>query len=957
MRNFIRSLAAASVLFLTLCGAAKTAHAQTDLGPPDLAVMQSLRDDYRWGAAFGWGNSNPCPSVGGNWNGVTCNNGRVVQIVAICSNVLLSQPIPTILPQLTGLTSLDLRSCGMYGPIPDGMQNMTILTRLRLDGNALTGEIPSAFTNFPSLGTFELAANRMTGPIPHFPDNSAMIIGLDGNFFTELSPNWTVFNRSLKYNCIPSLPPTCDSQSTRNQCTPQRAACPSAVIVSKVSGDGQRTQINTSFANPLAVSVTDLSNNPISGATVTFSGPGIVTAIANTDGNGIASASITANGTVGGNSVTASVSAAGMVTFGLTAGSAAACSGNISVTSTADSGPGTLREALADVCPGGTVDLTAVAGQTIGLSASATSYNFSGRLYIGDDVTILGHGATISGSGNTRIFFVEGGNVTLQNLMLTDGLGQGGTSQYGGSAAGMGGAIFQNGGTLTLSSVTLSSNTAKGGSPDTSGNTAGGGFGANSTGGDLGGASGPGDGAGGIVDGAGGPGGFGAGGGEGNAPLAAHAGPPGGLGGYGGFGGGGGWAASYTVGNNFSQGVSGLPGFGGGSDYAGNGSGLGGGGAGFGGAIFTRAGTLNLNGVSFSGNSAMAGTGGGISPQAKGGSLFIYNGASLNMDNATTFSGSVAGAAGAAGVGYSDDPYNPGQTCPGRDDADVCGVVSNYALSGPATAAYNTSFQVSTSANNTATATLLVIAGPCSISGNTVSVSGAAGTCVVQASWAANTPYPAGTARLKVAITPSGSSCQAPPANLTAWYKGENNASDVTGEYNGTASGNSYASGYVGQAFSFSSSQTNPYVSIPQGVFPSNAMGPFTFEAWFNTFSGGVILGHQDSAPYGSDNNHVPAIYVDISGVLRVQMFYNSSVSNQAVSSYGVNDGKWHHVAVTLDASNSQITYLGRRGDREPDIAGESAGRFELQLANRRRRYKVLAEREQQLVHVQRPDR
>jgi len=451
------------------------------------------------------------------------------------------------------------------------------------------------------------------------------------------------------------------------------------VTLAKVSGDGQRTQVNAFFSSPLVVSVTDLSGNPVAGAMVTFSGPGIVTATALTNASGLASQTVQANSIVGGNTVTASVNPNEMVTFGLTVGTATTCGTDIVVSSNLDSGPGTLRQALADVCQGGTVDLSGIAGQTIALSYGSPSYNFNGRLYIATDVTILGRGATISGGGATRIFFVQGGNVTLTNLTLANGLGQGGSSNLGGSAAGLGGAIFQNGGSLTLSGVTLSGNRAVGGTQDSSGNAVGGGFGAGSSGGDLGGTAGLGDGAGGVSEIVGGTGGFGAGGGSATGTLGT------GYiynGGAGGFGGGGGWAINVAVsptGQSPSV-FSGSPGFGGGQVAPENfgaavGSG-GGGGAGFGGAIFVRAGALNLTGVSFTGNSAVGGTG----AQGKGGALFVYSGANLNMVPNPTFTGSVAANAGAPGQGFSNPPYIAGATCPGEDTVDVCGTLPTNSL-------------------------------------------------------------------------------------------------------------------------------------------------------------------------------------------------------------------------------------------------------------------------------------
>lgn len=636
--------------------------------------MEELATTYGWAAAFGWNTAqNPCPTTGfANWSGVTCNRaGRVTIIVAVCGAQQLNAPIPPILSQLSALTSLDIRECGLTGSILDSFGSMTPLTRLRLDGNVLTGPIPDSLATLPNLGYLALAGNLLTGPIPDFPNSAFAVIDLAGNFLNEIPASWTAFNRDLSYNCYPApLPPTCDSQSDTNSCTPNRQDCPGTVILSNVSGDGQTTEINSPFANPLVVSVTDLSSNPVAGVTVTFSGPGILTTTAATGANGQASAYVQANSTLGGNTVTASVSSTVMSTFGLTASDSAACSTTFVVTSNLDPGPGTLRQALADVCPGGTVDLSGIAGQTIALSPGATAYNFSGRLYIATDVTILGRGVTISGSGATRIFFVQNGNVTLEDLTLTDGAGQGGASQYGGSAAGMGGAIFENNGNLTLNGVTLSGNEALGGSTDSSGNGQGGGFGANSTGGDLGGITGTGDGAGGIVQGVGGIGGFGAGGGEGT--YLSHSGG-GEYGGNGGFGGGSGSGALVISGGSPGYGANGFAGYGGGSaDSPGAG-----GGAGFGGAIFVRNGSLNLIGVTFSGNRAVAGNG----AQGKGGSLFIYNGANLNEVPANlSFSGSVAASAGLPGQGYSSSPYNNNATCPGVDTVDICGVVPTNTL-------------------------------------------------------------------------------------------------------------------------------------------------------------------------------------------------------------------------------------------------------------------------------------
>ncbi len=730
MRNPIPTLVYAALFALGGFILAPPARAQhnTPLNDSDKAIMLQLATSYGWGPVFGWNDADPC-----NWPGIICIRGQIHGIAGDCEATKLNGQIPPILSELPALTQLKISACGLWGPIPDSFAALTALSQLQLNSNALSGPFPTWFANLPNLGFLDLGHNRFTGaivdPSPD-PGSCQQVNWLEGNFFSSISPSWTRFNRDVSYSCVASPPASssfnpCSNPTTPNYCAPQRQACFGVVSLSQVSGDGQRTQVNAYFANPLQVLVTDLSGNPQAGQMVTFSGPGIVTATGTSNSNGVASAIIQANSTLGGNTVAATVGGA-IVTFGLTNGTAASCLASISVTSTGDSGAGTLRQALADVCPGGTVDMGPIAGQTIALSAGLGSYNFSGRLYIGDSVTVVGHGVTISGSGNTRIFFVQGGNVLLENLTLANGLGQGGSSQYGGPAAGMGGAIFQNDGTLTLSGVTLSNNTAQGGSTDSSGTMAGGGFGANSSGGDLGGTVGPQDGAGGIADGFGDPGGFGAGGGVANATDQSRGLSPFGQssGGVGGFGGSGGAVmAPNTDLNNGFQG-----GYGGGAASAS-------GGAGFGGAIFVRAGTLGLAASSFSGNRAIGGTG----AQGKGGAIFVYNGAVLNMDAATTFSGSVAAAAGGGGQNYSDMTYHPGALCPGVDNTNICGVIPANTLtvtvSGPGSVSDSTNLIQCPAATCSAQfqGTVMLIAAPTggsSFSGWTGACSGT-GTCTV----------------------------------------------------------------------------------------------------------------------------------------------------------------------------------------------------------------------------------
>jgi len=151
----------------------------------------------------------------------------------------------------------------------------------------------------------------------------------------------------------------------------------------------------------------------------------------------------------------------------------------LSVTNTDDTGPGSLRQAVADAAtapgPDAILFAPALSGGTLSLGS---------EIVLGSEVTLdassLPAGLTINdGTGDSyRLFSVSSGTtVTLRGLTLADGggaafIGDGGAidndgtltlthcTLSGNSAAFGGGAIYNNGGTLTLTHCTLSGNSA-----------------------------------------------------------------------------------------------------------------------------------------------------------------------------------------------------------------------------------------------------------------------------------------------------------------------------------------------------------------------------------------------------------------------------------------------------------------------------------------------------------------
>lgn len=119
------------------------------------------------------------------------------------------------------------------------------------------------------------------------------------------------------------------------------------------------------------------------------------------------------------------------------------CSSEVTVTSAADSGAGSLRKALGSVCVDGTILFDPVlAGQTITL--------LSGPLTLGKNVIIdasQAPGLTISGNHSDRVFIINAGTAaSLSYLTLVDGFGWQ-----------LAGGILNNG-SLTLDNSTVSGN-------------------------------------------------------------------------------------------------------------------------------------------------------------------------------------------------------------------------------------------------------------------------------------------------------------------------------------------------------------------------------------------------------------------------------------------------------------------------------------------------------------------
>jgi PKD repeat protein len=143
------------------------------------------------------------------------------------------------------------------------------------------------------------------------------------------------------------------------------------------------------------------------------------------------------------------------------------------------------------------------------------------------------------------------------------------------------------------------------------------------------------------------------------------------------------------------------------------------------------------------------------------------------------------------------------------------------------------------------------------------------------------------------------------------------------------------------KATTFTGSATVPAVS------PTAVAGPQTFteEAWFKTTSssGGKIIGFGDRNS-GTSSNYDRQVYMTNAGNLVFGVYANGTRTVSSPLTY--NDGQWHHVVASLDASGMALYLDGKRVSRDPGttsaqsflgywrIGGDSLGGWPSQPAN-----------------------
>jgi hypothetical protein len=158
--------------------------------------------------------------------------------------------------------------------------------------------------------------------------------------------------------------------------------------------------------------------------------------------------------------------------------------------------------------------------------------------------------------------------------------------------------------------------------------------------------------------------------------------------------------------------------------------------------------------------------------------------------------------------------------------------------------------------------------------------------------------------------------CVTPSSSIVAWWSGDGNAMDLVGSNHGTLSGGtSFASGAVGEAFSFDGVGT--YVDIPHAtsIFFADDQ-PFSLEAWFMPMSDVPSYFVLKNAAYG----------IKWQGSDQPLLFFNGNNHYSLRTSWEI--GRWYHVAVVDDGSTSVKLYVDGVLDGSEDGPARNPNRF-----------------------------
>ncbi|CAN8266994.1 unnamed protein product [Cochlearia groenlandica] len=162
-----------------------TVRALNDEGFALLTLKQSVNEDPT-GSLSNWNSSDEDAC---SWNGVTCNEQKVVSLSIPRKNLYGS--LPSSLGFLSSLRHLNLRSNRFHGSLPIQLFELQGLQSLVLYGNSFDGSVSEEIGKLKLLQTLDLSQNRFNGslPISILECNRLRTLDVSRNNFSGSLPN------------------------------------------------------------------------------------------------------------------------------------------------------------------------------------------------------------------------------------------------------------------------------------------------------------------------------------------------------------------------------------------------------------------------------------------------------------------------------------------------------------------------------------------------------------------------------------------------------------------------------------------------------------------------------------------------------------------------------------------------------------------------------------------------
>jgi len=140
--------------------------------------------------------------------------------------------------------------------------------------------------------------------------------------------------------------------------------------------------------------------------------------------------------------------------------------------------------------------------------------------------------------------------------------------------------------------------------------------------------------------------------------------------------------------------------------------------------------------------------------------------------------------------------------------------------------------------------------------------------------------------------------CTESPPELVSWWPGDGNAQDIQGNNNGTLQGGTtFSPGMVGQAYSFDG--IDDIVEVPDSPTLNIGIDDFSIVAWIRMDYTGNLQTIMDKRVFSDAHVELGYSFSAFPVGLCFQLANGSSYINYQSSAI-VQDGKFHHVAVTV---------------------------------------------------------